>query len=253
MMRKIKRNVLFLLALLLLPVSLNAAPLRVAIEGNYPPFSYMDDSGLVVGFDIDITHALCAAMDVECEMLLVEWSEILTGLVAGDYELIIASMGKTPEREKLADFSDYYYRAHSVFVGDPKLHSKKHYDDLKQLRIAAGKDTLQSQYLLANYPKEHIHLFNSHDDAIDALIKGEVDLVLSNSISQLHFLQSPEGENFDFISEPIVNELLVDYAHIAVRKGDPELLLAVNEGLKKIRFNGQYDQINRKYIPFSIY
>lgn len=253
MMRKIKRDVLFLLALLLLPVSLNAAPLRVAIEGNYPPFSYMDDSGLVVGFDIDITHALCAAMDVECEMLLVEWSEILTGLVAGDYELIIASMGKTPEREKLADFSDYYYRAHSVFVGDPKLHSKKHYDDLKQLRIAAGKDTLQSQYLLANYPKEHIHLFNSHDDAIDALIKGEVDLVLSNSISQLHFLQSPEGENFDFISEPIVNELLVDYAHIAVRKGDPELLLAVNEGLKKIRFNGQYDQINRKYIPFSIY
>ncbi|EXJ09259.1 MULTISPECIES: substrate-binding periplasmic protein [Nitrincola] len=252
-MRRIKRKILFMWMLLFISVSLVAAPLRVAIEGNYPPFSYVDDSGQVVGFDIDITHALCAAMGVECEMVLVEWSEILTGLVAGDYELIIASMGKTPEREKSADFSDYYYRAHSVFVGDPKLHSKKHYDDLKHLRIATGKDTLQSQYLVANYPHENIHLLNSHDEAIDALIKGEVDLVLSNSISQLHFLQSADGENFDFISEPLVNELLVDYAHIAVRKNHPELLLAVNEGLKKIRFTGQYDQINRKYIPFSIY
>jgi ABC-type amino acid transport substrate-binding protein len=236
-----KTKIVFLLILLFSSTPLLASKLRVAIEGNYPPFSYLDADGQVVGFDIDITKALCAAMEVECEAVLVEWSEILTGLVAGDYELIVASMGKTPEREQLADFSDYYYRAHSVFIGDPMEHSNKSYNDLKTLRVATGKDTLQAQYLLVNYPEENVFLYNNQDDANDALIKGEVDLVLSNSITHLHFLQSSAGDRFDFISEPLVNDLLVDYAHIAVRKGNPHLLSAVNEGLKKIRFNGQYD------------
>ena len=80
-------------------------PLRIATEGAYPPFSFFDAEGRLTGFDVEIAQALCQRLDRECQISAVPWNELLPGLRAGRYALIVASMAKTAEREQYGDFT----------------------------------------------------------------------------------------------------------------------------------------------------
>ena len=72
--------------------------LRIATEGAYPPFNFINEEGKLDGFDVDLAWALCKAMNVECELIAVPWADIIDGLVADKYDTIIASMAKCTAR-----------------------------------------------------------------------------------------------------------------------------------------------------------
>ncbi len=230
-----------------------AGPLIIATEGAYPPFSYIDEAGELSGFDVDIAQALCQAMQRDCELVAVPWIEILEGMEEGDYQLIVASMARTAEREERVDFSDYYYRSHSIFVGNPHKYSSSSPDALAGVRIATGVGTVQKNFLRTRYPQAEVIVTEDQEQALAQLVSGDVELVLSDSINLLSFLQSAEGSKFDFIAEPLIDDLLKTDAHIAIQKGNESLRVAINQALITIRLNGTYERINRKYIPFSIY
>lgn len=230
-----------------------AEPLTIATEGAYPPFSYYDEAGVLSGFDVDIAYALCEEMQRDCNLIAVPWNDLLPGIEAGRYQLIVASMAKTAEREERVDFSDFYYRSHSVFVGNPRKYASTSPESLEGIRLATGVGTVQEAFLRSRYPASDIVVTEDQEQALALLVSGEVELVLSDSINLLSFLQSAEGSEYDFISEPLIDELLETNAHIAIQKGNDLLRSAINQSLITIRLNGTYERINRKYIPFSIY
>lgn len=97
-------------ALMLLGSAAQAAEkLRIGTEGAYPPFNQIDASGQVVGFDLDIAHALCAKMQVECEVVTSDWDGIIPALNAKKFDFLIASMSITEERKGAVDFTEPYY------------------------------------------------------------------------------------------------------------------------------------------------
>lgn len=242
-----------LMVCLTLGTYLSASPLVVATEGDYPPFSYFDNTGKLTGFDVDIAYALCEAMQRDCEVIAVPWVDLLDRLELGDYHLIVASMAKTAEREKRALFTDYYYRSHTSFIGDPRRFISVTPEALKGRRLSASRDSIQGDYLQQRYPSSQIVLTNNLIESFELLASSEVDLVLTDSINSLDFLKSPQGTSFDFIAEPLIDPLLKSEGHIAVSLGDVELAEAINNAIIDIRLSGVYDQINRRYVPFSIY
>ncbi|SEG52829.1 substrate-binding periplasmic protein [Marinobacterium lutimaris] len=243
--------VAFALGTLITEVS--AAPLVVATEGVYPPFSYVDDSGQLSGFDTDIARALCREMERECELRQVAWSELIPEMEAGRVDFTVASMAKTDERARRVDFTDYYYRSHSTFAGDPSRFSDVSPQALAGFRLATGRDTIQAEFLQNHYPNSEIILTDDLPQTLELLKSGKADLALSDTINLLDFLQQPESIQFDYIGEPLQAEELHSKAHIAVRKGEDKLLRDLNEALEDIRLDGSYERINRKYFPFSIY
>lgn len=225
----------------------------IAVSDDYVPFSDVNEKGELWGFDVDISYALCKAMNATCELVVVDWQHIISGLVAGKYDAIIASMGKTPEREKLIDFTDKYYHSNSSFVGRANIGLTISPENLKGKKLAAVAGTLQADYL-----KDHYHhiakiiLTETTEKAFELLVKGEIDLVLEADFPILEFLKSERGKPFDFIGDPIVG-VPSSTAHIVVRKGDNALKNAFNKAILDIRSNGEYSRINRKYFPFDIY
>lgn len=228
--------------------------LRVGTEGAYPPFNFIDDKGQLSGFDVDIAKALCLEMKAECTFVAVPWVGIIDDLEAGKFDLMVASMAYTEERAKRIAFSDPYYRSHAVFVGDAKKFNDIRPEALIGARIAAGEGTMHADYLNKIYAaKNTIAITKDQPEAQAALKEGKVDLLLADAIDLMSFLDSSEDARFEFIGDPVTNDLLQSTSHITARKDDSALLGDVNAALKRIRLNGVYDRVNDKYFPFSIF
>ncbi len=242
-----------LLSTLLVVQPTHAELLRVATEGNYAPCSYVDDSGQLTGFDVEIAQALCQQMQVQCQVQAITWRDLIPRLEDRSVDLIVASMARTPERLQRVDFSDYYYQSHSVFAGRAGSVGDTSPAALAGLRLAIIEGTIQADYVARHYPRSTLLLVDHQDRAFAKLLRGEADLVLSDSINLLDFLQRPEAADYDFIGSPLLGDALSPKAHIAVRKGDDDLRNRLNRALEEIRLNGIYDRINRQYFPFSVY
>jgi polar amino acid transport system substrate-binding protein len=231
-----------------------AEPLRIATEGAYPPFNYFDEQGELTGFDVEIAKALCTAMQRECELVAVEWDHILDGLVADEYDAVVASMANTEERRTRVDFTNPYYRSRSSYLTRADADLEITPGGLAGKTLSTQEGTVQGDYLKRQFgERSTVRLTETTDQALDLLVAGEVDVVLLDSFVGYEFLKSPRGKGFDFVGQALLPDELNMPAHIAVQKNDDDLRKAFNQALKTIRFNGTYDRINRKYFPFSIF
>ncbi|ODN68591.1 transporter substrate-binding domain-containing protein [Methylobrevis pamukkalensis] len=245
-----------LLAAILLGVPALASAgetLRVATEGAYPPFNHVDGEGRLTGFDVDIARAICADMKVDCSFVAVPWDALIDGLVAGDYDLIAASMAYTPERAERIAFSDFYYRSHSVFIGDASKIRDTSPAGLAGRRIAVAGASIQSEYLARFYAGSEIRETSDSMIALEALMADEVDVVLGDAVQILSWMEEPAHARFEYIGDPVTGDYLQSSAHIAARKDSGDLLDRVNAAIRHIRLDGTYERINNTYFPFSIY
>ncbi|MBY4675385.1 ABC transporter substrate-binding protein [Marinobacterium arenosum] len=224
--------------------------IRIATEGAYAPFNMVDASGELVGFDVDIARAICDEMKADCEIVAQDWDGIIPGLRARKYDAIIASMSITEERLRVVDFSEPYYSNVLAFVApkDKSLNTSK--DGLKGLTIGAQRATIAGQQLEDVYGEVvNVKLYDTQDNAYLDLAAGRLDGLLSDKFPAYDWLQSKDGQGFEFKGADIdIN----DKIGIAVRKGD-KLREKLDKALMAIVKDGTYDVINAKYFPFSIY
>jgi ABC-type amino acid transport substrate-binding protein len=253
MSRRLVAAVLFSLASAIPAFAADPA-LRIGTEGAYPPFNYINEKGELAGFDVDIAKALCKEMKRNCTFVTVPWVEIIDSLEQSKYDLMVSSMAYTEERAKRIAYSDPYYRSHAVFIGDPKKFQDISPEGLAGARIAAGKGTMQGDYLTKFYSAKSTLVFGKDQPEAQTLLKeGKADLVLGDAIEMMSFLESPDGTSFEFIGDPVTNDFLQSTSHATARKTDMALIGEVNAAIKRIRLDGTYDRINDAYFPFSIY
>ena len=86
----------------------HAKTIRLGTEGAYPPYNFLNDDGEVAGFEREVGDELCARAELTCEWVTNEWDSIIPNLVSGNYDVIIAGMSITAERDEVIDFSDPY-------------------------------------------------------------------------------------------------------------------------------------------------
>jgi len=227
---------------------------RIATEGAYPPFNYVDKDGRVGGFDVDIANALCEEMKVQCTIVAQDWDGIIPGLLAKKYDAIVASMAITEERKKRIDFSDKYYQTVARFVAKKGSGIEIGREGLKGKTIGVQRATIHANYLNDNYKGVvNIKEYDNYENAYIDLAAGRVDAILDDNVALWAFLQKPEGKNFEFVGPPATGKWFGEGKGIAVRKEDQDLKTMFNKALATIRANGTYKKINEKYFPFDLY
>ncbi|MFN3575649.1 MAG: transporter substrate-binding domain-containing protein, partial [Tabrizicola sp.] len=118
---------------------------RLGTEGAYPPYNFINDAGEVAGFERELGDELCKRAELTCEWVVNDWDSIIPNLQSGNYDVIIAGMSITEERDAVIDFSQGYlppassaYLALSADV------------DLKSGPVAAQTSTIQAAFVAEN-------------------------------------------------------------------------------------------------------
>ncbi|WP_455477409.1 transporter substrate-binding domain-containing protein [Bartonella sp. B41] len=231
----------------------NSKTLKIAGEGSYPPFSYVDSNNELHGFDIDIAYALCEKMNVKCTISLQEFDGIILGLIAKKYDAIIASLAPTQERLQKIDFTDAYYSTALAVIANKN-------SGIKEISAKAFKGKIlgvQSNTTQAAYAEDHyatnganIKLYPTAIEVNRDLLSHRLDVIICDKLQALDWIKN-EGKDCCQLLGTLQGTRLP--IAIGIRQNDNNLKNKFNEAIKKIRIDGTYDKIMKKYFSFDIY
>lgn len=245
-----KRSLLFALIGLLVAgvISFSCAPpppqpITVATNATYPPFTYIDEqTGQIVGFDIDLMNAIAEVENLKVEFINVEFKPLLEGMAQGKYDAAISAISITEERKKDMLFSNQYFvTGHVVTVrkdntsitGKEKLTGK-----------VVGVETASTSAADVNAMegvtvKDYIDFPAAFNDLID----GKIDAVVSdNTIASNYVATYPDKLKI------AVERFTTEYYGIAVDKNKPELLDKIDAGLYRVTRAGLIRELSFKWL-----
>ena len=219
-----------------------AGALKIGTEGTYAPFTFHDTDGKLVGFDVEIGEAIAKKLGVKAEFLEGKWDGLIAGLDANRYDVVINQVGITEERKQKYDFSEPYIASKAVLIVRSDDDSIKGFSDLQ------GKKSAQS--LTSNFGKlatasgAELVGTDGFDQSIQLVLTGRADATINDSLSFLDFKKHKPDANVKIAAE----QANADYSGVIIRKGEPELLEAINKALVDIKADGTYQAISDKYF-----
>jgi len=219
--------------------------LRVAVLSASPPGSYIDVNGKLTGFNIDIAHALCEAMEARCELRVSTLDKVVDAVAAGEYDIAVVSLLATPERRKKVLFSKPYYRSTSVWFAPTKL-----VPETPGARIAAVRGSAQAAYAQAR--GWAVVLTHNHDETSQTLVSGAADAALVPMLTALALRQHPALARLDLTTTVLADAALSGDVCVSIAPQRPELRARVDAAIDRIKRDGRYDRINTQYLPFKL-
>ncbi|MGG5798031.1 amino acid ABC transporter substrate-binding protein [Edwardsiella tarda] len=223
-----------------------AGSIKFGTEGTYPPYTYHDASGKLVGFDVDIARAVAAKMGVKPEFVEGRWDGLIAGLSAKRYDAVINQVGITPERQAKFAFSDPYITSKAVLIVRDNNAQIKSFADLRDQKAA---QSLTSNYakLAQKYGAELVPT-DGFNQSLELVISGRAVATLNDNLSYLDFRQHKPNAPLKVVA---VAEQGADSA-ILVRKDQPQLVQALNQALSEIRADGTYHTISQRYFGSDV-
>ncbi|MGX5772488.1 amino acid ABC transporter substrate-binding protein [Microbacterium trichothecenolyticum] len=220
--------------------------LTVATEGTYRPFSFHDESGELVGFDVEIAEAVAEKLDLEVVFQETQWDAIFAGLDAGRFDVIGNQVSINPEREEKYLFSEPYTVSPGVIVVAEDDDSIKSFEDL------AGKTTAQSLtsnwYQLAEESGATVEAVEGWAQAVALLQQGRVDATVNDSLTFLDYEKSEGPTGLKIAVETDEPSL----SAFAFTKDKEALVEAIDGALAELREEGVLAEISEKYFGADV-
>ena len=225
--------------------------LKVGMDLQYPPFETFDENNEPIGISVDVAQGLADELELELEVVNMDFGNLITSLETGKIDIAIASMSITEEREKKVDFSEPYF--YFKIIG---LMSKE-YAELNGLTGMSTADDLWavadtqfigiSGQISVSIPEQHgFTVLESVDKsaAVTELALGRADVLIMSP----EVIVDAHNANPD---STVVFWTALDVSPIgmAVAEGNAELLAAANDYIAHLDDEGGvYDALRDKYL-----
>ena len=223
-----------------------AGALRVGTEGTYPPFTFHDDAGTLVGFDVEIAQEIAKRIGVEAQFVEGPWDGLIAGIDANRYDVVINQVGITDARKEKYDFSEPYIASKAALVVKGDNTDITSFESLKGKKAA---QTLTSNFgKLAQESGAELVGTDGFDQSIALVVQGRADATINDSLSFFDFKKKqPDADVKIVATQPDA-----DYSGVLLAKGKPELLEAINAALTEIKADGTYATISEKYFGADV-
>ncbi|WP_417218158.1 ABC transporter substrate-binding protein [Arthrobacter sp.] len=235
-----------------LPADIAASgKLKVGLSANLPPMEFKDESGKYVGADVDLQQELGKALGVDIEIVESPFDQLINSAQTGRVDLVMSGMSDTAERQKTADFVDYFKSEGRLFTTGKRAKDFTAADDICGKKIAvSGKTDYYAQVEAlgktecTDKGKPAIELLSTDSGTAARLQidQGRADLAAQSAENLAYFEQTDPGK-YKNVLDPLPSKPL----GILVKKGNDQLSNAVLKALQIMHEDGTYDDVLKKW------
>ncbi|MFM1989123.1 MAG: hypothetical protein RJA99_2080 [Pseudomonadota bacterium] len=222
---------------------LSKKTLTVAIPTDYPPYGFVGADLKPRGLDIDMAELIASKLGVKLELLPVSSANRIASLQTKKADLVISTLGRNAERERVIDFTIAYSPFFQAVFG-PKGMTIKGWSDLAGKTVAVTRGAMEDQVLGKVAPADtDIRRYEDNDATVAAFVAGQTQLIaIGASVAGSMMARNP-GLNVEY------KLLLKDSPNfIGVAKGEDRLRTKVNEIIRDAKKSGDLDRMARKWL-----
>ena len=223
-----------------------AGTLTVATEGTYKPFSYHDESGDLVGYDIEVAEAVAGKLGLEVAFEETEWAAIFAGLEGKRFDVIGNQVSINDEREAQYSLSDPY----TVSPGAIIVRSDN--TDITGFDSLAGKTSAQSAtsnwFEIAKSYGATVEEVEGWNESISLLRDARVDFTLNDKLTFLDFVETEGADDIKIVAETDDPSL----SAFALTKDNKVLTDDINSALAELSAEGTLAEIGTKYFGADV-
>ncbi|MES2511780.1 MAG: transporter substrate-binding domain-containing protein [Pseudomonadota bacterium] len=222
---------------------MKAKKIIIAIPTDFPPYGFVGTDLKPQGLDIDMANYIAAKMGVAIELAPVTSANRIAYLSTRKADLVISTLGKNPEREKVIDFTSAYSPFfQAVFA--PKTVSIKSFADLAGKSVGVTRGAIEDQELTKLAPAgTDIKRFEDNNATVSSFVAGQVQLIATGaSVAGNMMGKNPQlGTEYKLLLKDSPN-------FIGVGKGEDKLRLKVNEIIAAAKTSGDLDKMAVKWL-----
>lgn len=236
----------------------NVQRVRALTTVDFPPFSFLDQTGRLTGFHVDFIREICAELKIEakCQIQAVPFADLEPTLEKAGAELVLAGVAVTPDLRQKFSFSRPYLLLPARFAVGKKIGLTGHASVAlsgRPVGVVAG--TVHEAMLKGFFPKVQARPFETPDAMLGALRQGSVDAVFADGL-RLPFWVASEASGgccmlFDgpYMSQRFLGEGL----SAMFRHNDTTLPAAFDSAVAALARNGRLQEIYLRYFPNGLY
>ncbi|QJR15890.1 transporter substrate-binding domain-containing protein [Usitatibacter palustris] len=220
-----------------------AGVLKVAVPQDFPPFGTVGPDMKAVGYDIDVAELLAKELGVKVELVPVTSANRIPYLTTKKVDLVISSLGKNPDREKVIDFSSAYAPFFNGVFG-PADQKVTKVEELAGKTIGVTRGAVEDLELSKVVPASAtVKRYEDNNGTISAFLSGQVELVATGNVVAAAILAKNPPKR------PEVKFLIKNSpCFVGLNKGEPKLLAAVNAAIAKAKTDGSLAKISQKWL-----
>ncbi|ULJ61350.1 transporter substrate-binding domain-containing protein [Wielerella bovis] len=220
----------------------------VMTELNTIPFIIRDShekSGLT-GFEYDLLTAIAEQQGFKLRFDVHPWQGLFQNLETGKADILAGAVTYTDERAKIMDFSNPHFEYRYTMLVRKDLNNQTNFAAFRGMKVALQKGSVSESLapMFATPDENNIQRTDTIWLATKAVLSGEADAAIGSSAPLSYYAKQYAKDEVKLIQD---TSLPAQNYVFAVRKGNTELAQKLNDGLAKVKANGTYDQLYKKY------
>ncbi|EJF32859.1 cystine ABC transporter substrate-binding protein [Enterobacter sp. Ap-916] len=222
--------------------------LLVGLEGTYPPFSFQGDDGKLTGFEVEFAEQLAQHLGVKAALKPTKWDGMLASLDSKRIDVVINQVTISDERKKKYDFSTpYTISGIQALVKKGNEGGIKTAADLKGKKVGVGLGTNYEQWLRENVPGVDIRTYDDDPTKYQDLRVGRIDAILVDRLAALDLVK--KTNNTLAVAGDAFSR---QEAGVAVRKGNEDLLKAIDAAIAEMQKDGSLAKLSDKWFGADV-
>lgn len=220
----------------------------IGLDDTFAPMGFRDESGELVGFDVELAKAAAEKMGITVDFQPIDWTVKETELETGNIDMLWNGYSITPERAEKVLLSEPYMDNRQIIVTmkDSPVKTK---DDLKDKRItvqgeSSALEAVMKDQAFVNALAEPPVEYATNTECFKDIEAGRCDAIVVDEVLARYYMKQNGEENYQVLEDNFGEEQFA----VGMRKDDQALMDALNETLQALKDDGSYDEIYQKYF-----